>query len=261
MFFNTLVPFEDGLIKYGVMSRRAFLADALDWRHLYVAGRLHKPVKLLEMDAQREWEITMSLRLNLQSALHAALLLTPENFAEEELYRALAGLSYQGDFRMTVGEDKNKVANIVRPNVLRFRALYSGRLRALSDLVEMSHSGRGEQDSSSAARHFHLTQLPRELQWGLALEWNRDGRYRDVEDVLRAAAYDRDSDEMIRRYGALYSGREPPANIIFLRALQRIVSRSSVNQAAKGVLTAGPAKTVRYSWAKLAKMIKSLKQS
>ena len=33
----------------------------------------------------------------------------------------------------------------------------------------------------------------------LSQEWNRDGRYRDVEDVLRSAAYDRDSVELIGR--------------------------------------------------------------
>ena len=38
-------------------------------------------------------------------------------------------------------------------------------------------------------------------------EWNRDGRYRDVEDVLRSAAYDRDSVELIgRALGKIIAG-------------------------------------------------------
>ena len=67
-------------------------------------------------------------------------------------------------------------------------------------------------------------------------EWNRDGRHRDVEEVLRSAAYDQDSDDIIHK------------------ALRRIVHRSSLTQAAKGILTAGVLKTVKYSGAKLSKM-------
>ena len=61
-----------------------------------------------------------------------------------------------------------------------------------------------------------------------------------MEDVLRAAAYDRDSDDIIRK------------------SLARIVGATALTQAVKGVLTAGGVKTVKYSTAKLKKMFKSM---
>lgn len=75
-----------------------------------MAGRLHKPVRVLECQPG----LHSALRSNLSAALTTALLLLPQHFSEEQLYLNLAAISYTGDFRMVVGEDKNKVANIVR---------------------------------------------------------------------------------------------------------------------------------------------------
>ena len=128
IYYNTLVSCGDRLIKYGVIGVKSLIDDLLDWETLYVSGRLHKPVAMLRKDDSHA-ELGQALAANLNSAVHASLLQLPEQFSEEELFLTVAGLSYNGDLRMTVGEDRDKVQNIVRPNVERFRRLYETVLR------------------------------------------------------------------------------------------------------------------------------------
>ena len=66
--------------------------DLLEWDTLYLAGRLHKPVKIL----RDEPRVRLANQVNLVSALRTALLLLPEEFTEYDLYSTIAGLSYMG---------------------------------------------------------------------------------------------------------------------------------------------------------------------
>ncbi|XP_071550753.1 phosphatidate cytidylyltransferase, mitochondrial isoform X2 [Panulirus ornatus] len=240
IYFNTLVPTHEGMIKYGVISHTSVITDLLDWDTLYVAGRLHKPVFMLHQASEDE-ELHSALKINLYAALHTALLLLPESFSEDQLYMALAGISYTGDMRMHVGEDQNKVTNIVQAQTQEFRSLYAPVLKGLEEYVLLDSSkGMGEQDTSPPARLYHLSMLPKKLQLMLIKEWNKDRRSRDLEDVLRAAAHDTDSADVI------------------VKGIQDIVKISSLTQSVKGILTAGATKSVRYSWSKLKKMWNSL---
>ena len=49
---------------------------------------------------------------------------------------------------MVVGEDKNKVSNIVRPQLHRFRDLYSEALSEFDDNLHVNSAGRYEQHYS-----------------------------------------------------------------------------------------------------------------
>jgi len=182
--------------------------------------------------------------VNLQSAVHAALLLLPEEFDEQTLYLTLTGLSYTGDFRMTFGEDRDKVINIVLPQVERFRELYAPLWPGLSQWAEFNvGTKKCDQDCSPTARLFHLNLLPKRIQETIVRQWIRDGRWRDVEDVLRAIAYDTECPHVVQE------------------AVQKTVGASSWSQALKGVATAGVFKSVRYGGAKVAKWWKSSRRT
>ncbi|XP_073430349.1 phosphatidate cytidylyltransferase, mitochondrial isoform X3 [Dendrobates tinctorius] len=277
VYYNTLVPCDGKVIKYGIVSTDTLVEDLLHWRTLYIAGRLHKPVKIL---VQKEnGRLETALTANLKSAVIASFLMLPESFSEEDLYLQIAGLSYSGDFRMVVGEDKAKVTNIVRPNLGHFQKLYSnilqecpqavykqsmgkiepkghstqpstsahfqrsvGVLASSSSLIKNCLNGRPHQvDKSPDGQFLQLMSLPKHLQQNITALMDQPGRNRDVEEVLLQVAQDPDCGNVVQQ------------------AISGIVKSSSLSQSAKGIVTAGVKKTVSYSAKKLYKMMRSLR--
>lgn len=239
IYFNTLVPFEDRLIKYGVISKSRLISDLLKWDTLYVSGRLHKPVKLTVVPKCRD--LNDALRYNLESAIHAVFLLLPENFKEEDLYKKIASLSYSGDFRMTFGEDKRKVDKIVMPNIPYFRNIYEHFLDN-PHIRWDRNTGMIEQCLSHLSQFHHLNLLPKGVQQGLLQQKTTPGRSPpDLEEVIWTLAHDWDCGEYVAK------------------SLANIVARSSWSQSIKGILTAGVRKTVKYSYSKVKKMVKGMR--
>lgn len=237
VYFNTLVEIkeENVVIKYGVVSQKDLISDLLDWNDLYLAGRLHKPVTIIKQI--NSTQLQSALQSNLRSAVHTALLTLPETFTEYDFYYAISNLSYAGDFRMTFGENKNKVRNIVQPQLLSFRELYKPILQQFHAYVDIA-TGEAQchQDIHPETKLHHLMQLPMVPQQRIAKFWNHGGPQQDMEDVLRAVAYDID------------------CAIILRQILKDIVWQSSVRQSLKGILTAGLMKSIQYSARKIAKM-------
>ncbi|XP_042900010.1 phosphatidate cytidylyltransferase, mitochondrial isoform X2 [Parasteatoda tepidariorum] len=238
VYFNTLVQIEDKLIKYGVIRTSNLIEDLLDWKFLYMSGRLHKPVKFIK--PATNVELQKALHTNLQSALHAALLMLPESFSEDDLYTKITELSYRGDFRMYFGEDKQKVQKIVQNQVPYFRNVYADHIKSMPLLHWNPNQNLIEQDGSSAATLHHLNLLPKTVQHNLLVRHNKDGRYRDLEDILQVVAFDSESSHMVQR------------------AIEDIVFWPSITQSTKGILTAGIIKSLKYSSRKVKKMVKSL---
>ncbi|XP_014471680.1 PREDICTED: phosphatidate cytidylyltransferase, mitochondrial [Dinoponera quadriceps] len=243
IYYNTLIRTSQGqLVKYGVISEVSLMEDLLDWNHLYLSGRLHKPVKVL-VEPDEGSQLRTALVQNLHSAVHATLLLLPEHFTEIEFFRKITGLSYHGDFRMIFGENKEKINNIVAPQLAHFKQLYEPVLKHFDNYVDIPRSDdvavACHQDTSPAAKVHHLNHLPRTPQIKLVRAWSHGPRSRDTEDCLRAVAHDPECCEILEQ------------------CLKDIVWRSSVTQSLKGIVTAGLVKSVKYSGAKIIKMLQS----
>lgn len=235
VYFNTLVEFEGRLIKYGVLSVEAFLDDLNNWSTLYISGRLHKPVlqvKNFDKDPYRQ-----SFKSNLESAVNTSLLLLPERFPEDDLFLTIAGLSYTGDFRMTVGEDRNKIKNIVLPNIDKFKELYK---MTIDNTSTMNSGGKiYSQDKSIAATTSLLKSLP------LTVKTKLNG----------FLGYQKEND-FLRMYEDLSHSKEKSQDLI-QKSVASIVRKSSITQSLKGIFTAGFGKSILYSSAKITKMAKS----
>ena len=237
VYFNTLVKCEDRTIKYGVISDFALKLDLKDWECLYTSGRLQKPVMMLHSDTDNSFEL--ALRMNLENAVHTAMLLLPDEFSEEELYETLTSLSYTGDLRMTYGEDKNKIKSIVKPNMERFRELYRPMLEKEEHITWLESQGKIQQSLCVASRIHHLNLLPKNLTEVLVEHYNADQRNRDTEEIFRALAHDCQCRNLVRD------------------SVSKIVKSSSTIQSVKGFFTAGFRKSLKYSLNKIAKMKRS----
>lgn len=241
VYYNSLIQFVDEnkqkkLMKYGVISHSRFVNDLLDWDSLYIAGRLHKPVKIIH-EADRE--LSKIIAINHQNAWYAALLLLDETFSEEQLFTAIASLSYDGDFRMIFGEDKNKVLKIVKPNIDKFRHIYQPFIGSSVEKGLLSYNQNQRiyfQDCSPRVVFHNLLLLPKRVQQNLYFSFEKQEKLRDLDDVLMSLAQN-------------YHYRDYVKN-----AIKQIVRKSSWSQSLKGILTAGIIKSIHYSSRKIIKM-------
>jgi translocator assembly and maintenance protein 41 len=272
-YYNTLVSLkldnEAYLVKYGVVSQEALIRDLYDWDFLYLSGRLQKPVRIIKSpsDVLRQAEssqqeqqpssstigidlnynfesvnksIDLALQTNLKNALHASLLLLPEKFTLLELFTTIASLSYSGDFRMIIGENRNKVNNIVQPQLAAFTELY--KLYLIKECFEEHlncnfETGIVTQSLDRNTVYHHLTMLPKNLiQTMINLKF-KTTHYYDLEEYTFKIANRIDYNEIV------------------MESIRSIVKYASAVQSFKGVFTAGFFKTVNYSFRKLKKMI------
>ncbi|KAJ2162084.1 Mitochondrial translocator assembly and maintenance protein 41 [Coemansia sp. RSA 552] len=233
VYYNPFVEVDGMVIKYGVVSMDTLSSDLLNWDTLYLAGRMQKPTLTLRRDPL----MRISKQVNLTHAVRAALLQLPKNFTEEELFRAIAALSFSGDFRMKIGgENPRKVHNIVEAQLPLFKSRYGSIIEGLPNL---EHIGQGllQQDMSPKARAAMLRKMPNNFYDRLV----RQGRKAGVKLPPGLGAETVNSEKLVQIERIGEATR---------KAIESIVAWPALTQSAKGVLSSGIAKTVAYVRAK-----------
>lgn len=242
IYYNPYVRVANLAIKYGVIKTDHLIDDLINWTDLYVAGRLHKPVEFIPNPCHKSERLRAALHFNKESAIRAALIQLPEKFELLQLYKKITGLSYTGDFRMLFGEDKNKIENIVVPQVDRFDQLFLPILKAsnFKNTIHLDESKRIlTQDLSSATLFKYLKLLPANLRQKVCEIHGREARTIECDVVLTSLS------------------RNINCDTVLTKALAAVVRRSSLTQSFKGLFTAGLIKSLKYSQRKLIKSFKS----
>lgn len=270
VYFNPYITINGVLIKYGVVNLDTLCRDLSEWNTLYLAGRLQKPVKILRDNPS----VRLANQVNLISAVRVALLLLPENFTEQELYSTIAGISYRGDPRMSVGgDDPKKVANIVKYQLENFRRLYAPLVDNLpnisfndsvcktQDWIDDPHiNAKLQQNMDPVTRGHMVRRLPEAFRKKLYFEYQSKFKIpRGEFNAMMEKTKDEDPERIRRREGGPFERRiaEDVEAGGLKKEVEDVIAKTirwpSFSQSVKSVFTAGAAKSWRYAWEKRAK--------
>ncbi|KAJ2617393.1 Mitochondrial translocator assembly and maintenance protein 41 [Coemansia sp. RSA 1365] len=242
VYYNPFIEIDGMVIKYGVVSMDTLSSDLLNWDSLYLAGRMQKPTLTLRRDPL----MRISKQVNLTHAVRAALLMLPKNFSTEQLFRTIAALSFQGDFRMRVGgENPHKVDNIVEAQMLLFKYRYSSIIEGLPNL-EYIGSDLLQQNMSPVDRAAMLRKMPNNFYDKLV----KQGRKAGIKLPPGLGAEKVNTEKLVA---------VDNINQITTKAIESIVALPALTQSAKGILSSGLTKSISYMYAKNKKS-KSIKE-
>ncbi|KAF3933282.1 hypothetical protein ABW20_dc0108812 [Dactylellina cionopaga] len=260
VYFNTYVELNGMMIKYGVVNLDTFCRDLSDWDTLYLAGRMHKPVKILRDDAR----VRLANQANLLSALRVALLLLPEQFTEQQLYHTIAGISYMGDPRMNLfTENPHKVANIVANQLPNFRRLYSPLVDTLPNLVFKNDPKNNVpkdtlllQDMDPVRRGNMVRRLPKTFRKRLYFQYQRKWQIPQLE-FERLVGSSEEQEQVEGRMGGEFEQRITQDLAEIRKEVKAVISNTvgwpSTSQSFKGLFTTGLVKTWKYLGEKIKK--------
>ncbi|KAI3316614.1 mitochondrial matrix Mmp37 [Xylariaceae sp. AK1471] len=262
VYFNPYVTVEGIQIKYGVVNLDTLCRDLSEWDTLYLAGRLHKPVKILRDDPR----VRLANQINLLSALRTALLLLPPTFTEQELYSTIAGISYLGDPRMAFPtENPKKITNIVNHNMMNFRRLYAPLIESLPNVSFNDPACKNidwitntdavlklDQDMDPVKRGNMVRRLPKAFRSKLYFEYQKKFQIPQLEfNKMMEESKNESTDSFKRQQGGRFEQRiaQQPAEDLrqtVRHVIKKTVSWPSTSQSLKSFVTAGFSRSFRY---------------
>ena len=265
-YFHPYITINGMAVKYAVVNLDTLSRDLSEWETLYLAGRLQKPVKILRDDPK----IRLANQVNLISALRTALLLLPKNFTERDLYFSIAGLSYIGDPRMSFrAERPDKVYGIVDSQMTNFRQLYHPLIENLPNLQFNDPATRKsawmangdinaqlEQDMDPTKRGNMVRRLPKAFRNKLYSHYREAFQLPAGEFNKLVGGIKDDEDAFSRRFGSEFDKRigvDPEITSAIKKVVTKTVTWPTVTQSFKGILTAGPVRSLKYVREKRAK--------
>jgi mitochondrial translocator assembly and maintenance protein 41 len=267
VYFNPYITVNGTMIKYGVVNLDTLQKDLSNWDTLYLAGRLHKPVKILRDDPK----VRLANQINLISALRTALLMLGPKFTEQDLYTKIAGISYMGDPRMDFrGEDPNKVRNIVANQLPNFRQLYAPLVEELPNVqytdarcksndwfLDTQGDYQIAQDMDTKRRGNMVRRLPVSFRSKIYMEYRKKWQIPGAEfNRMMKESQDEDAEGFKRREGGKFDQRianEDDLKDTAVHVIRQTVRWPSWSQSTKGFLTAGPSRSWKYLGEKRAK--------
>ncbi|KAJ9610724.1 Mitochondrial translocator assembly and maintenance protein 41 [Cladophialophora chaetospira] len=276
VYFNPYITVNGTLIKYGVVNLDTLCKDLSEWNTLYLAGRLQKPVKILRDNPA----VRLANQVNLIAAVRTALLLLPPEFTEKELYSTIAGISYMGDPRMTIGgDDPRKVNNIVTNQLPNFRRLYAPLIDNLPNITfddpacsdrdwlsDPTVNAKLAQNMDPVTRGHMVRRLPNAFRQKLYFEYQSKFRIpRGEFNEMLEKTKDEDPDRIRKREGGPFEQRiaQDTEGGGLREEVKQVIEHTirwpSLMQSLKGPLTAGFSRSLRYAREKREKARKGAK--
>ena len=216
------IEYKDDIYKIGIINKNDLINDLDKWESFYLAGRFQKNIMLVKIND----ELLYYINKNRECAIILSLLLLNDNEKNlKSLYKKICSLSYIGDIRGKIAEDKNKIDNLIR-DYDKFKSMYN------------------------------FTKYYKVIDENDNIEIN----YHEILDNIKILPNNIKTKTDLDIYA--YMDSLPKEELIILRnkiiqVFTDLTKKMSSTQTIKGLFTTGPTKSLKYVQAKLKKGILS----